>query len=294
MQILETHTAIKQENPIRFQEYGVAIFKTITTKSALKKAIKKGLIFIDDTIATTSKYIKGGEKIVLIETEKPASFKRPKLKLEVLFEDDFLAIVYKPAGILVSGNKFLTIANALQQNLKKSNQLDAVTPHPVHRLDYATSGALLIGKTSKAIQQLGEIFKKKEITKTYFAITTGKLCIGGAINLSLYGKKASTEFSVLSSLTSKRFTNLNLVKLLPKTGRKHQLRKHMASIGHQILGDKIYGDSNLILNGKGLYLHAFSLDFKHPFTGKHISVSKMVPKKFIKIFPEFLALSNSK
>ena len=140
MQLVETHIAQKLENPIRFQEYGVGIFDTNPTKSGIKKAIKKGLIFIDENLATTSKYISGGEKIELYQSEKSSTFERLKLDLEVLFEDAYLAIIYKPAGVLVSGNKFVTIANGLAQNLKKSNQFDAVKPQPIHRLDYPTSG----------------------------------------------------------------------------------------------------------------------------------------------------------
>jgi 23S rRNA pseudouridine1911/1915/1917 synthase len=284
MQISETHIAKKLEEPIRFQKYGVGIFKTIPTKSAIKKAIKKELIFIDGILATTSKYISGGEKIELIESENSSTFERLELNLEVLFEDDFLAIIYKPAGILVSGNKFVTIANALAQNLKKSNQIDAVKPQPIHRLDYPTSGLLLIGKTSSAIQQLGDLFKNKEIQKTYFAITIGKMQSFGKINFAIDEKEAFTKYEVLQTVKSERFAFLNLVKLSPKTGRKHQLRKHLLAIGNPILGDKMYFLDDKILNGKGLYLHAATLEFIYPFTKEKISVSKKSPKKFIKIF----------
>lgn len=284
MQISEIHTVSILEKPIRFQEYAVGIFKTIPTKSGIKKAIKKELITIDGNLATTSKYIRGGEKIELYEIATENAFTRLKLDIEVLFEDDDLAIIYKPAGILVSGNKFVTIANALTQNLKKSSNPNAVKPQPVHRLDYPTSGVLLVGKTSTAIQELGYLFKAKKITKTYFAITVGNMNAAGNINSFIDTKEASTNYNVITSVNSKRFNFLNLVKLHPKTGRKHQLRIHLSSIGNQILGDKEYGDSSLILNGKGLYLHAYSLEFMHPFTKKHISVSKELPKKFSKIF----------
>lgn len=287
MQTLETHIVKQQEKPIRFQEYGVGIFKTVSTKSALKKAIKKGRIFIDCNLATTAKYIIGGEKIELKELQENSTSKKLTLRLDVLFEDDYLAIIYKPAGILVSGNRFLTIANALTQNLTKSTQEDAVKPQPIHRLDYPTSGLLLIGKTSTALQSLGELFKTKKINKTYYAISVGKMCIGGILNLKVDGKNASTEFSVLHAEKSTRFEFLNLVKLHPKTGRKHQLRKHLSSIGHQILGDKEYGIKELILTGKGLYLHAAKLEFTHPFTKKKVSISKELPKKFTKIFTVF-------
>lgn len=285
MQLLESHIAKYQEKPIRFQEYGVAIFKTITTKSGLKKAIKKQHIFIDGFLATTSKYIVGGEQIELYQPEENKTFNKLKLNIDVLFEDDFLAIIYKPAGILVSGNKLVTLSNALPQNLKKSKQKDAIKPQPIHRLDYPTSGVLLVGKTSVTIQKLNKLFENQKIKKTYYAIAIGKMCSGGVINFKANGKNASTEFNVLQSVKSKRFDFLNLVELHPKTGRKHQLRKHLSAINHQILGDKNYGNEHLKLKGKGLYLHASALDFIHPFTQKRILVSKEVPKKFKKIFP---------
>ena len=287
MQLVETHIAQKLENPIRFQEYGVGIFDTNPTKSGIKKAIKKGLIFIDENLATTSKYISGGEKIELYQSEKSSTFESLKLDLEVLFEDAYLAIIYKPAGVLVSGNKFVTIANGLAQNLKKSNQFDAVKPQPIHRLDYPTSGLLLIGKTSNSITTLGKLFKEKKIQKTYFAVTIDKMKNKGSISSSIDNRESLTDYEVLESVKSERFEFLNLVKLSPKTGRKHQLRIHLLSIGNPILGDKEHYLENKILNGKGLYLHAASLDFTHPFTREKLTISKELPKKFTKIFPDF-------
>lgn len=287
MQLAETHIVEKLEKSIRFQEYGVGIFNTIPTKSGIKKAIKKELIFIDGLLATTSKFISGGEKIELFESENSSTFERLKLDLEVLFEDSYLAIIYKPAGILVSGNKFVTIANGLTQNLIKSNQPDAVRPQPIHRLDYPTSGILLIGKTSSSINALSALFKNNEIQKTYFAITIGKMEENGEMNFHIDEKIALTQFDVLRTVVSKRFTFLNLVKLSPKTGRKHQLRKHLSSIGNPILGDKEYFKEGLILKGRGLYLHASALDFIHPFTKDTISITKENPKKFTTIFPDF-------
>ncbi|MDG2435874.1 MAG: RluA family pseudouridine synthase [Polaribacter sp.] len=287
MQLAETHIVEKLEKSIRFQEYGVGIFNTIPTKSGIKKAIKKELIFIDGLLATTSKFISGGEKIELFEAESSTVFERLQLNLEVLFEDSYLAIIYKPAGILVSGNRFVTIANGLTQNLKKSNQLDAVRPQPIHRLDYPTSGLLLIGKTSSSINALSALFKNNEIQKTYFAITIGKMEENGEMNFHIDEKIALTQFDVLRTVVSKRFTFLNLVKLSPKTGRKHQLRKHLSFIGNPILGDKEYFKEGLVLNGRGLYLHASALHFIHPFTKDTISITKENPKKFTTIFPDF-------
>ncbi|WBX70323.1 RluA family pseudouridine synthase [Tenacibaculum retecalamus] len=285
MTISETHKVPSLEKSIRLQEYGVGIFKTIPTKSGLKKAIKKELILVDGKIATTALFINGNELIELYKRENDTTFKQFEFDLEVLFEDDYLAIIYKPSGILVSGNSFATIDNALLQNITKSTLFDAVRPRPVHRLDYPTSGLLLIGKTSSSIIALNQLFENKEIQKTYHAISIGKMDEKGEINFPVDTKKAFTSFKVLKTVISERFNILNLVELTPKTGRKHQLRKHLLAIKNPILGDKEHFIDGLILNGKGLYLHASTLKFEHPFTKEIINVTKELPKKFKKIFP---------
>lgn len=285
MQILESHTVPNQKTAIRLQEYAVGIFKTISTKSALKKAIKKNLILVDSQIAPTSKFISGGEKIEVIASEWQNSKKQFICKLNVVYEDQHLAVIEKPAGILVSGNTFKTIDNALVQNLTISGLPDAVRPRPVHRLDYPTTGLLLVGKTSSSILALNKLFEKKEVQKTYYAITIGAMKSGETITAFVDEKEAISSYKVLQSVESKRFGNLNLVKLSPKTGRKHQLRKHVSSIGNPILGDKEYGIEGQILKGKGLYLHASKLEFIHPFTKEQMIIKSKLPKKFIKIFP---------
>jgi len=160
---------------------------------------------------------------------------------------------------------------------------DATKPQPAHRLDFATTGILLIGKTSSGIRALAQLFEDKKVGKIYYAITIGEMQKAGTITTNIDGKQAHTNFQLIASVASKRFDKLNLVKLDPKTGRRHQLRKHLASIGNPILGDKDYGIEELILNGKGLYLHAYSLSFKHPFTQKNMYFEDKLPKRFGKI-----------
>ena len=286
MKILETHIVPHQKNPIRIQEYAVGIFKTVATKSAIKKAIKKELILVNDEPTSTAKIIIGEEKITLIDNGEKSTQKQLILKLRVLYEDDYLAVIEKPAGILVSGNKFKTIDNALQQNLQRSIQSDAVRPRPVHRLDYPTTGLLLIGKTSSSIQALNQLFENKKIEKIYHAITIGKLEPEGRIQFEVDEKQSESIYKVIATVSSKRFSKLNLVKLSPKTGRRHQLRKHLTAIGNPILGDQEYGKEELILKGKGLYLHALTLEFLHPFTQESILITNENPKKFKKIFPK--------
>ncbi|TCI91148.1 RluA family pseudouridine synthase [Tenacibaculum sp. M341] len=284
MILSETHTVPNLDTPIRLQEYGVGIFSTNPTKSGLKKAIKKKLVYVNGTIASTALFIKGGELIELFQEEEKKTKKQFIFPLEVLFEDDFLAIIYKPAGILVNGNSFATIQNALNQNLKPSTQKDAVKPRPVHRLDYPTSGLLLISKTNAATHALMKLFEEKTIQKTYYAITIGKMKKEGIITIPVDEKESTSNYTTVGTITSEKYDFLNLVALQPKTGRRHQLRKHMLALGTPILGDKQYYKENLISYGNGLYLHAAKLEFVHPFTKESIQITKELPKKFRKIF----------
>lgn len=284
MQILETHTVLHQKIPIRIQEYLVGVFKIIATKSAIKKAIKKELILVNGLSTSTAHIVVDGDVITLLKPKEENLNKQLELNLEILYEDDYLAVIHKPAGILVSGNKFKTIDNALLQNLEKSHQPDAVRPHPVHRLDYPTTGCLLIGKTSSNIQSLNELFEQKKVQKTYYAITIDQMKPSGVINSAINGKQSESHFQVVKTVNSERFGCLNLVKLSPKTGRRHQLRVHLSSIGNPILGDQEYGKEDLILKGKGLYLHASSIQFSHPSTQEDLEINSPLPAKFKKIF----------
>ncbi|MCK0158684.1 RluA family pseudouridine synthase [Cellulophaga sp. F20128] len=285
---IETHLTPPQKEPIRLQEYGVGIFTTLTTKSALKKALKKKHILVDLKIASTATFIRGGETIYYNKPLEKSIKKNFKIDLEVVFQDDYLAIINKPAGILVSGNSFKTIDNALESNLTKSSLPDATKPRPVHRLDFPTTGLLVIGKTTASILLLNKLFENKEIAKTYLAVTQGVMPTEGSINTEVDNKVALSHYSVLNRIVSKKFKFLNLVKLTLTTGRKHQLRTHLAGIGNPILGDAQYGIAGQIVKGKGLYLHAYSLEFTHPFTNEKIKVTKELSTKYTKLFPSFL------
>lgn len=239
---------------------------------------------MNEQVATTATFIKGGETISLSIPDAPVSKKTLIFPLKVLFEDEHLAVIHKPAGILVSGNSFKTIAHALAQNLQPSALSDATIPQPVHRLDYATTGALLTGKTSSGIRALNALFASGKVHKTYYAVAIGAMQQEGTISSEIEGKAAQSDYRIIESVPSERFGQLNLVELKPKTGRRHQLRKHLASIGHPILGDTTYGTEGQILKGQGLYLHAYSLEFMHLFTEKKILVRDEFPQRFRKLF----------
>lgn len=209
-----------------------------------------------------------------------------RLTLDCLYEDEHLAVIHKPAGLRTSGNFFKTVANALAQNLKPSNEIDAILPQPAHRLDFATTGALLIGKTRYALHMLNKAFEEQSVKKVYYAICIGNLDANGILNTPIDGKEATTYYKLIASVNSVRFGQLQLVALSPITGRRHQLRKHLYTIGCPILGDPEYHNPQHILKGKGLYLHAYSLEFEHPSTGEVLQIKDVLPTRFQKIFPD--------
>lgn len=281
---IASHTVPLLGKKVRLQDYPLGFFESITTKSALKKVIKKQLVYLNQKLATTANFLEGGELLELYKEDQTTK-STIDLDLSVIYEDDYLAFINKPAGITVSGNKKWTLENALKSNLKLSNQKDAlVHPEPIHRLDHPTSGILLIGKTTSAVIALNQLFEKKQIQKTYFAVTINQQKSSGTIDVPIDSKISSTKFEVKKSLVSERFDALNLVELKPETGRKHQLRIHLATIGNPILGDKEYAVSEKTLFGNGLYLHAFSLEFTHPFTKEKIFHLADLPKKFKRLF----------
>lgn len=262
----------------------MGIFKAAPTKSALKKAIKRKQIQVNNQMATTGMYIQEGDRIELRIPLNKTKHKEFHLDLICLYEDEYIAIIHKPAGVLTSGNSFKTIANALPNNIKTSIETDAILPQPAHRLDFATTGALAIGKTRSALHKLNLAFEEQRVKKVYYAICIGSIPTYGVIEFPIDEKEARTYFRVIDSVASPRFGRLQLVQLLPITGRRHQLRKHLFAMGSPILGDPIYYNENHILKGKGLYLHAYSLSFQHPITGETLTITDPLPKRFRKIF----------
>lgn len=282
---IETHVAPSLDAKTRLQDYAVGIFRTIVSRKGIKKAIKNGLVSVNSERGYTGDWIMGGE---VIELYRDPNLKKPDidLSLEVLYEDDHLAIIFKPAGIVVSGNKKFTIENALDFNLKKSDQPDALPyPEPIHRLDYPTTGALLIGKTTSVVTALNKLFEARTISKIYLAVVPGTIDDFGIITADIDGKPSKTEYKKIAAIPSVKYEFLNLLELVPFTGRRHQLRKHLAGIGNPIFGDTLYNKEGEFMKGKGLYLHAFSLEFDHPVIEEKIFIRAPLPKKFTKLFP---------
>ncbi len=278
--IRETHRVPDGVQGVRLSDYARTAFPEIPSRKAAAKAIKRGELRIDGETAHSGDWIKTGQRLEWMESQRAVP-KIYRLPLDVVFEDDYLAVINKPPGIEVSGNKFKTIENALPGSLAPSTQSDALRwPRPVHRLDYSTSGLLLVAKTAAAQVFLGKQFEERNIHKRYRAVVVGKISASGQVNEPINALPAQSEYTPIEPVPSLRSGHLTLIDLFPLTGRTHQLRIHMAAIGHAIVGDQKYGREGNVLKGKGLFLAAVELRFPHPATHREQVVSIETPPKF--------------
>lgn len=278
--ILATHVVPSIERSQRLSDYLCTVFVQLPSRKSVKTAIKKGAIFVDGKKGHTGDWVKKGQKIDLIDLDKAPS-KILKMPMEVLYEDAYLAVVFKPAGLPVSGNQFRTVENALLYNIQLSTEADALKqPRAAHRLDAPTSGLLLIAKTKQARINLGAQFEAKTIQKRYQAIVIGATAPKGEINIPIEGKASLSFYECLQTVDSLKSGQLSLLNLYPKTGRTHQLRIHLSKLGFPILGDALYGTEGLILKHKGLFLTAIELRFKHPVSGEEQTLVLPTPYKY--------------
>ncbi len=278
MKIINTYSISPTEVGMRFCTFCEEFVQEFPSKSSVKKAILKGKLRLNGSFAKGAIWMKIGDIVSVVDLEltPPKLF---KLQLEVLFEDDVMAVVNKPAGVTVSGNQFKTILNCLPFNLASSSEMDALPwPLPVHRLDNMTSGLLVIAKTRKARVVLGHLFEEKKMMKTYHALVMGKLEGTGVMNDLIEGKKAETFYKSIAVLPSLKNNFLSLIQLTPKTGRTHQIRIHLANLGLPILGDSLYAEKTLL--HKGLFLVATKICFPHPLTNQKMCVEIALPSKF--------------
>lgn len=263
---------------IRASDINPDLFLNIDSHQGLKKALKKGLIRRQGQILESGNFIYEGDAI-----EEYCSFKNTKqykLDLEVLYEDEHLAAVNKPPGIESSGNQHRNLANALSSNLKKNS----FEPKLAHRLDYLTSGVILIGKSARALKRLNESFSSTEIEKQYLAVAIGDLPKEISLNYKVDEKEALTHFKKINSIKSQKYGHLNLLIASPQNGRRHQIRKHLFENGTPVFGDKTYYLNDKISKGNGMYLHAWKVSFKHPIDQLRLDIEAPIPKKFKRLF----------
>lgn len=282
MEILETHIVPAITEKVRLQEYAHLVFRSLPSRSAVKKAIKREEILIDNKIADTGDWIKKGQEISLLK-QTGKTLKIFNLRLEVILEDEYLAVINKPAGIPTSGNYFRTIENALPFNLSPSTQIDSLPqPRTVHRLDNPTSGMLIVAKTRQAQTILSRHLEIQKIKKTYLALVEGLTPKNAVYSEALDDKPASTKIELLRQF-QKAGRNFSLVKAYPATGRTHQIRRHLSMNGFPIVNDKEYGNLQNDPSLKGMFLAATGLDFYHPVSGTAVSLELEWPGKFRKL-----------
>lgn len=265
------------------------------SRTFIQKLIQEGKVASSETAGLKRHHkVKTGEEIrVIVEDKKPADLKAEDISLDVVYEDKDLAVINKAAGIVVHpapGNAEHTLVNALLSRFKELSDVNPLRPGIVHRLDKETSGLLVIAKNNFAHLALAEQFSKHTIKRKYIAIVKGKvefdeniieLPIGRhpvkrenmAVSFAENTKYAKTYYRTL-----KRTSEYSLLELEPFTGRTHQLRVHLSYIGHPILGDGKYGKGDNFIR---LALHAKSIGFVHPRSGKFIEFTSETPSEFI-------------
>lgn len=277
-----SHIVPQTAASVRLSDYGQGVFPGLVSRAGFKKAIKRGDIYVNGRMATTGIMVVPGMQIQWYPSEKPPT-KTFYTALDVVYEDDYLAVVRKPGGLVVSGNRFQTLENALPAHLMHSSQTDGLaSPRAVHRLDAPTSGLVLMAKTRSCRVMLGSMMEEKKIIKKYIAVVLGSTPDQWQANYPVDGKEALTQFQTVNKTPERQGKALSMIQAIPHTGRTHQIRKHLFQDNFPVLGDKIYCQPGLVLKGKGLFLCATELIFIHPVTNDKLEVSIPPPPKFYK------------
>ena len=272
------------------------------SRTAVQRLIEEEKITVNGKKEKASYKVQNGDKIEIEEEPaKEIELKAQDIPVEILYEDDDIIVVNKPKGMVVhpaNGNPDGTLVNAVMAICKDSLSGigGEIRPGIVHRLDKNTSGAIIIAKNDKAHINLSEQLKNHEIKKTYIALVRGIVKENNAtINMPIgrskkdrkkmdvdkNGKEAITHFKVL-----KRYKDCTLLEINIETGRTHQIRVHLSHIGYPIIGDEVYSNGKNKWNIEGQCLHAKSLDFKHPITGKNMHIEAPIPEYFENIIKE--------
>lgn len=279
MIVVEEHIVPEGIPKIRLIDYALEVFELIKSRSSIKKSFRKGEILVDGVNERSGIWVCPGQKITLVENDKYIP-KPLEIDLDVVYIDNHIVVINKPAGIEVSGNKYYTITNALVANIPRSTEPDALKwAHTIHRLDMPTSGLLIAARTSLAMIKLAQQLKSHEIEKRYRAIVAGKLPEKGVVDTPIGEQNAKSSFKTISYCRSLTTDWATVVDLFPHTGRTHQLRIHMASLGHPIVGEKQHG-TGPVLKGKGLFLSAVGIKFYHPITSEFIEINIDEPSKY--------------
>jgi len=250
----------------------------LASRSRAKRLVKAGDILLNGAPCESSRYLQAGDRLELLAPlEPPPIYEIP---LEVVWFDEHVAAIDKPAGLVVSGNRHRTAEHALLFNLAPSGHPSALPyPRPVHRLDARTSGLLLVARTATAQVELGRAFQAREVHKRYRAIVAGKLEGEGVVEEEVDGKTARSRWKAVEHTPSLHIGWMTTVDVWPESGRKHQIRVHLAGLGHAVLGDGVYATGS-VLKSQGMFLFAAELRLAHPITGEPLHLELPEPVKY--------------
>ena len=264
-------------------------------RADVQRAIAAGTVRVDGEVREKSFRLRGGERLTIeIEADAPLEPEGPPVPIR--YQDDHLAVVAKPAGLVTHptvGRRGGTLVNRLLgMGVPLATAGGTLRPGIVHRLDAGTSGLLVVAGTDEAYGALRQLFHDHAVDRAYLAAVRGRVAHDAfAVDAPLgrraskivvdatEGRRAETGFEV-----RERLEGATLLEATPRTGRTHQIRVHLAAIGHPILGDRAYGGGGDDARAAGLdrpFLHAWRLSFVHPFTGTEVSLSEDLPPELV-------------
>lgn len=280
------------------------------SRSYIQKLMKEENITVNGETRKANYKVNAGDFVVLNEPElKEPDILAENIPLEILYEDSDLLIVNKPKGMVVhpsSGHYSGTLVNALMYYCREdlSGINGSLRPGIVHRIDMDTTGSLLVCKNDLAHQRIAEQLKEHSICRIYHAIVHGVIKEEeGTVDAPIgrhptdrkkmsvnykNGKSAITHYKVLQ-----RFQNYTYIQCQLETGRTHQIRVHMASIGHPLLGDAVYGPSKCPYKLQGQTLHAKTIGIRHPRTGEYLEVDAPLPEYFVNLLKKLCTSTSN-
>lgn len=264
------------------------------SRAYISKCLEEGKILVNEKSVKQSTSMKLNDKITVLDIEpKKLELEAEDLNLDIIYEDEDVAIVNKPKGMVVhpaAGNYESTLVNGLLHELDDLSEINGVIrPGMVHRIDKDTTGLLMVAKNDEASKALTEQLKNHSCKRTYHALVYGVINeTKGRINAPIGrskddrkkmavvkdGKEAITNFTVL-----KRFEKFTYIECRLETGRTHQIRVHLDYIGHPLVGDQAYGRRKVI-GEQGQFLHAKTIGFTHPRTNEWVEFDSELPDYF--------------